>query len=288
MLGHDLRRTGRIGEAIAEFRTAHELETRPARAAEVPPPYDWHHQHNLDLLATSHQYIGQVRTAEQLMRRSFEIRSPLVIQEFNKHEWPAFLLARGRPGEALAAAQLLKASPAPIVRGIGHVMAGRALLAMERFAEAADASNLALKELRGAGPEASLAAPHLQGLQAEFLLRTGHREKAVAAFRDVRRKIRALPGPDAWSQGLFRLESIGRAAVATGAWELATETAADMLAHDPSYGGTHYLAALVADRSGNRAGMMRHLKRAAEAWREADDDFADLKDVQKRLRAPAR
>jgi len=283
MLGHDLRRVGRIGEAIAAFRKAHDLEMDPARAAEVPPEHDWHHQHNLDLLATSHQYVGQVRAAERFMRKSFETPTPLVVQELNKHEWPAFLLARERAADALAAAGMLKRSPARVVRGMGHVAAGRALLTLRRFAEAADASNLALAELRAAGAEASLAAPHLQSLQAEFLLRTGEREKAFVSFRDVRRKLRAQLGPDAWSQALFRLESIGRAASAAGAWEIAEETADDMHAHDPSYGGTQYLRALVAEQKGDRESARRYLELAAQAWRDADEDFADVVDVRTRL-----
>jgi tetratricopeptide (TPR) repeat protein len=283
MLGHDLRRVGRIDAATAAFQKAYELETDPSRAAQVPPAYDWHHQHNLDLLATSHQYVGQMGTAARFMRMSFQIPSPLVVQEFNKHEWPAFLLARGRADDARAAADVLKTSPATVVRGIGHVMTGRALLAQRRFAEAAEASNLALRELRSAGPEASLAAPYLQSLQAEFFLRTGDREKALVSFREVRRKIRALPGPDGWSQGLFRLESIGRVAVESGAWELAAETSADMMAHDASYGGTQYIAALVAEHRGDREATLRHLELADRAWRAADPDFGDVADVRGRI-----
>ncbi|MGH9349731.1 MAG: tetratricopeptide repeat protein, partial [Vicinamibacterales bacterium] len=139
MRGHDLRRTGRIHEAIAAFRTAYDLETDPARAAGVPPEHDWHHQHNLDLLAASYSYIGQVRAAEPFLRRSFDLPSPLVIQAFNKHEWPAFLLSRGRAGDALAATGALTSSSAGVVRGVGHVMAGQALLALGRIAEAAEA-----------------------------------------------------------------------------------------------------------------------------------------------------
>jgi tetratricopeptide (TPR) repeat protein len=285
MLGHDLRRLGQIRQAIAEFRKAYELETDRARIAEVPPVHDWHHQHNLDLLAASHQYIGQVRTAEHFLRTSFEIPSALVIQAFNKHEWPAFLLARGRTDEALTSARILTTSPAGLVRAVGHVMTGRALLALRRFPEVAEASNTALKELRASGPEASLAAPHLQGLQAEFFLRTGKSDKALTMFRDVRRKFRALPGPDGWSQALFHLESIGRAAVAMGAWDVAEETAADMMAHDHAYGGTQYLAALVAECKGDREAMIRHLHNAQVAWRDAEAEFAELEDVRVRLAA---
>lgn len=281
MRGHDLRRAGRTGEAIGAFRTAYDLEQK--RAADVPAEHDWHHQHNLDLLAASHQHVGQVRAAERFLQASFVTPSALVVQAFNKHEWPSFLLAIGRVHDALVAAGVLQRSPARLVRGMGHVMAGRAFLARREFEQAAAASNRALAELRAAGPEASLAAPHLQALQAEFFLRTGRRERAVTAFRDVRRAIRALPGPDGWSQGLFRLEAIGRAAVAAGAWDVAKETADDLHAHDPTYGGTHHLLALVAEQSGDRAATIRHLEIAERAWNEADPDFQSLLDVRVRL-----
>ena len=96
MAGHNLRRAGRIDEAIAEFAAADALETAYFAAEKIPVEYDWHYQHNLDLLATSYQYVGQMRKAEELFRRSFAIPSSLLVQEFNKREWPVFLLARGR------------------------------------------------------------------------------------------------------------------------------------------------------------------------------------------------
>jgi tetratricopeptide (TPR) repeat protein len=283
MRGHDLRRVGRIDEAIAAFRRAHALETDPARTDDVPPEYDWHHQHNLDLLAASHQYLGQMREAERLMRRSFAIASPLVVQEFNRHEWPAFLLALGRIDEALEAAEALTRSPAAVARGMGHVMAGRTLLSTGRIGDAAAASNRALDVFRTTGPEGSLAAPHLQALQAEILLRTGDAAAAAQRFREARRKFRALPGPDGWSQALFRLDSIGRAAVRAGAWQIAAETAADLLEHDPAYGGTQYLRALVAEHEGDHEKAGRALADAERAWRAADADYPDLLDVRARL-----
>ena len=101
MDGHNLRRAGRIDEAIAEFAAADALETAYFAAEKIPVEYDWHYQHNLDLLATSYQYVGQMTKAEALFTRSFAIPSSLLVQEFNKREWPVFLLARGRAQEAL-------------------------------------------------------------------------------------------------------------------------------------------------------------------------------------------
>src|SRR5262249_9946548 len=58
MHGHSLRRTGRVDEAIEEFRAADALETAYFKAEGVTAAHDWHYQHNLDLLATTYQYIG--------------------------------------------------------------------------------------------------------------------------------------------------------------------------------------------------------------------------------------
>jgi tetratricopeptide (TPR) repeat protein len=105
MHGHDLRRVGRIDEAIAEFAAADALEISYLKAEQIPVEYDWHYQHNLDLLGTSYQYAGQMRKTEALLRTSFAISSSSVEQELNKREWPMFLLARGRASDALDAAR---------------------------------------------------------------------------------------------------------------------------------------------------------------------------------------
>ncbi|MBI3492724.1 MAG: hypothetical protein HY047_13245 [Acidobacteria bacterium] len=60
MHGHDLRRAGRIDEAIVEFVAADALEQQYFKSEKIPAEYDWHYQHNLDLLATSYQYVGQM------------------------------------------------------------------------------------------------------------------------------------------------------------------------------------------------------------------------------------
>src|SRR5207244_1101355 len=51
MVGHDLRRAGRTEEAVVEFRKADELENQYYRSENIPARYDWHHSHNLQLLA---------------------------------------------------------------------------------------------------------------------------------------------------------------------------------------------------------------------------------------------
>src|SRR5207344_2714499 len=86
MQGHNLRRAGRVDEAIAEFEAADRLGRAYLEAEQIPVEYEWHHHHNLDLLATSYQYVGRVSEAEHVLKRACAIPSNLVVQEFTKRE----------------------------------------------------------------------------------------------------------------------------------------------------------------------------------------------------------
>ena len=271
MAGHTLRRAGRIDEAIAEFTAADALETAYFAAEKIPVEYDWHYQHNLDLLATSYQYVGQMKKAEALFTRSFAIPSTLLAQEFNKREWPVFLLARGRPQEALAAADVMAAHPSPVVSAAGHIEAARARLALRQFKDAADEGNTALRLMRGA-EGAGIAADALQAFQGEFLLRTGKPAQGRPMLEEVVRKARARPGPDAWTQALFTIEAIARAAREVGDWDLAAWAARQMLEHDPNYAGSHEALALVAEHGGDTRTSRAERTLAAKYWKNADAD----------------
>jgi tetratricopeptide (TPR) repeat protein len=279
MYGHDLRRVGRTEEAIAEFEAADALEREYFRTEQIPPEYDWHYQHNLDLLATSHQYLGQVRKAEALLKSSFALPSGLLVQEVNKREWPAFLLARGRMDDALAAARVMAAHASPVVAAAGHVEAGEALLAAGRFEQAADESNAALAALRRANEGQGLVASGLKRLQGEFFLRTDQKEKGRTILDQVARDVRALPGPDNWSQALFTLEAIARTARDVGDWDLARRMAQHMQEHDPSYAGTHYALALVEAHDGNAQAARAAFALAKKFWSKADPDLPELRRI---------
>jgi tetratricopeptide (TPR) repeat protein len=279
MLGHDLRRVGRIDEAIDEFLAADALETAYFKTEKVPIEYDWHYQHNLDLLATSYQYVGRMAKAEELLKASFGIPSVLVQQEFNKREWPVFLLSRGRAREALDAANVLAGHRSPVVSASGHVMAGEARLAMGQYQAAADEANAALRLMRDA-EGAGLVANALQQLQGEFFLRTGQRDKGRTLLEELARKVRAAPGPDAWTQALFTLDAIARAAREAGDWELAASSARHMVEHDPHYGGSHYALALIADHQGDRGKAHEEFELARRAWKNADSDLAEMQMIR--------
>ncbi len=276
MHGHELRRLGRIAEAITRFETADKLQRDYMAREKIPAEYDWHHAHNLDLLAASYQYVGQMKKAETLLRQAFNLPTNLLVQAVNKREYPAFLLARNRPGEALKAAQSLLSHPSLIVQATGHIESGFAQLAANRPADGAAASNAALRSLRSAQGGQQLVTIELEALQGEFLLRTAQREKGRQVMERAAQKWRSLPGPDAWTQSLFRLEAQARAARAVGDWALAGRMAQLMVEHDPNYAGTHYAQALVAQNSGDTATARREFDLAVKAWANADPDLPEL------------
>ena len=278
MYGHDLRRVGRTADAIREFDNAYRLELAYYAAEKLEPEMDWHHPHNLDLLATSYQHEGQMRRAEELMKRSRDLRPVTEYQASNKKEWPAFLLSRGRIDEARLAAEEMTKAKYPGARALGHLFAGQALLA-KGDVEGAD-KHLAAGEkewdaIVGRGRDS--VRPYVDKLRGAILIRRGEGEKGRELLKSIQTRLRALPGPDAWSQALFELESIAKLAREAGDWDLAEHTAKQMLDHDPSYGGSHYAMALVARHKADAAVAETHAAKMRALWNTADEDLAEMK-----------
>ena len=284
MHGHSLRRSGRVREAIAEFETSDALQRAYFASEKVAAEYDWHYQHNLDLLGASFQYTGQMKKAEAILRTSFETPSNLVVQLFNKRQWPVFLRARGRLREALDAAKALMSHPHPLVQATGHIEAGYTLLDSGQFADAGDQYNRALRILRTNPEGAPMAGAALVGLQGELALRTAQRDKGRQILEDLARRLRDAGRSDAWVQTTFALEAAARTARAVGDWELATRLAAEMLTHDPAYAGGHYAVGLAAEYNGNAAAARAALAQALKLWSGADPDLPELAEIRKRMK----
>ena len=285
MYAHNLRRVGRMTDAIAEFRKANELDDAYFKADNIAPEYDWNHHHNLDLLGTSYEYVGQMAAAEDVLRRSFDMRALSLTEELNKRAWPLFLLGRGRTADALAAANLLVGHEAALVRAMGHIVAGRVMMTMKRMPEAGREADAALTELRAAGSAANALAPDLRLLQGEFFLRTGDQEKGRAMLRTGVAELRSESDPDVWIRTLFSLEAVARAARATGDWSLASEVADQMRLHDASYAGTYYALALAAEQRGDGTAARTAYAEAVQRWREADVNLPELTQARRRLTA---
>jgi tetratricopeptide (TPR) repeat protein len=294
MHGHDLTWAGLTDQAILEFRKADELENAYYRSEHIPAEYDWHHAHNLTLLAMCYHAVGQVKTAEKLLHEVFGLPAYIDIADFNRSEWPQFLLNRGRAPEALEASQVLESSRWGLARFEGHVLAGRALLAEHRIEDAKAELSKAEQELGlrsspgqdGVQPPAgSPWAPQMETLRAEILLHEKKWEEADVLMKRVEEELRAMPGVDSWSQALFQLESVARVAREAGDWNLAEFTARKMIDQDSEYAGGHFELALAAESQGNAETATAEFATAEKLWNEADRDLPELRVLHEKLSA---
>ncbi|HKX30691.1 MAG TPA: hypothetical protein VJ302_23580 [Blastocatellia bacterium] len=290
MYGHDLRRVGRIDEAIQRFEKARQLEESYFEAEQIRSDLDWHYAHNLSLLATAYQYEGRLRETEKLLHQLFALPKHTAYFEIWGKEWPEFLLSRGRNEEALAAAGKMEQSRYAPVRSLGRALTGSALLTL-KGPEAAQASLAeAEKEWKEVVPSGALGVtpetirPYLNASRGEVLLRSGQADEGARLLKEVQRQVRAIHGPDAWIQALFRLEAIARAARNAGHWELAEYTAKQMFDHDASYAGTHYALALVAEQRGDAATARSEFAMAVKLWSRADPDLPELQHARSKLK----
>lgn len=285
MHGHGLRQTDHIDEAIVEFQRADELGTQYAATEHIPPEFDWQYHHNLDLLGAACVYAGRMRGAQGALRRSFELPSIELSQELSEKAWPAFLLARGRPADALSASRALAARPRPIVQALGHLLASRALMALQRMDDAIIEGDRARGRMQAAGAIGGVLVPDLQLTQAELLLRTGQQERGRAMMREAVAKLAADRSSDAWMQSLFGLETAARVARDAGDATLADEVAEAMQRFDDRYAGTHYALGRAAEHRGNPRAAAAAYTEAIRRWHAADEDLPELADARRRLAA---
>lgn len=281
MHGHELLRIGRTEEAIQEFLKTKELEENYYRTEKIPPQYDWHHAHNLQLLALSYQILGQVKSAEALLRRSFSLPAYTEFLDYNRRAWPEFLLNRSRFEEALEASRKLTESPSAMTRLAGHSLAGEALLGLARLEDARDELHAAERETEQLPPRVVAALPYPAVLRAGILLREKNVEQGDAALLEVVKSVRSMPGPDAWCTAIFQFETIAREAREAGDWEFAGFTAKTLMEHNPNYAGGYYAMALVARNANDTAAEARFLSSAKKFWAKADADLPELVSLQK-------
>src|SRR2546426_1980932 len=284
MRGHELRQAGRIEDAIEELRKANELENAYYRAEHIPAEYDWHHPHNLGLLAMCYQLLGQMKAAEQLLRESFSLPAHGELAEFDHRQWPEFLLARGRTQEAYEQSQILVHSPSMMARFAGHALMGRALVALNRVS-AAD-TELAMDRdalVLVTATEADRLRPYAETLRAEILLSQKKSLEGVGLMKQIQEQLRASPGPDPRSQALIQLDSIARRARETEEWALAEFTAREMIQQDPSYAGGYYDLGLVSEHQGDSVAARQGCGMGGKPWSDADKDLPELHSVRQKL-----
>ena len=273
MHGHDLRRAGRTEEAIQEFLKADELEKMYYRAENISPELDWHHAHNLQLLAMSYEALGQWKAAEAAFREAYSLPARIDLAEYNRKAWPEFLMDRGRPREALAASQELMKSKWAMARFAGHALAGRAFAAMGQMGDAKSELQLSEQESEQIHIGVLKMLQDAALLRAEILLREKNWAEGNRLMDEIEKEIGAVPGPDAWSETVFQFEYIACLAREVGDWQLVESSAQKMIRHDPSYAGGYFELGLAAEHKGDSSTAKEAFAKGKKLWSKADEDF---------------
>jgi len=275
MYGHDLMKTGRIDKAIEIFTRARKLEHEYYTNENILREYDWHHTHNTALLALSHRHMGRIGDTHKMLEDAASVKQASGRGNLYQGFLAELLVSRGTYDAALDVAKRLIASGG---RGIGHAFAARALMGLGRM----DDARQHLMEMPGGVEGKGEASIDVDLARGEFLLRTGQREAGSRILTSVLTRARRQRTPDGWIEGLFTLETIFHIARAAGDWDLARKAASLLIEHDKAYGGSQYAAALVAEHDGKGAEAAAAFAEAARLWKNADPDFALVKDLRTR------
>ncbi len=293
MYGHDLLHVHRNAEAVMQFHKAQQIEEAYYREEHIDVKYDWHHIHNQDLLSISHAFMGQMKDAEALWREAFAAPATSGLWEAYQAKWPEFLLERGRPQEALLAAQELAAGRWPVGRTMGHILAGRAYVHLNQLDQTDAELTAAEKEavqIEEVNPEPLLPHPRtypvfaLKLLKTELALRRGQQE-AEPAMRDLLLKAKeGFRSADA-TGSLFLIQLAAEDCRNLKKWDLAQFAAEQMLGFDANYAGGHYEMGMVKLQTGQVDAAHTELGKAIELWKNADSDLDELRQAKQQLAA---
>jgi tetratricopeptide (TPR) repeat protein len=289
MYGHDLRRVGRVEDAIEQFETAYKFEREIFKNDAIPAQYDWHHPHNLHLLSMAYQYQGRMKDTERLLREQAALKGGVMQDMYNRTSLIDWLLDRGRFDEVMASADSMIKEKG-YVRSRGYIYRGHVRLAKGdiKGAEQELALAAAPDTSEPAGRQSAVNLDSFESSEASYLraklyLATGLHLEGARILKKSMKEWRADYGPDGWINTLFRLEAVAKAARDLGAWDLAEYTALQMIDHDRSYGGAHYAMGLVQQQQGKTEAARKSFETAEQHWKKADPDLPELTTVRRHL-----
>lgn len=271
MYAHDLMKTGNVDEAIAQMKLTDDIERNLYKTERYESMYDWHHIHNISLLALCYQYQGRIGEAEQLVKERYETERPINREQtfYNKIGYPALLINQNRDAEALPMVMKLITAKTPGERSIGHCLLGMMQLKNSQLALARQSLKVSLAELKEAKKGknsqrlSSWLEPHPKFLAALIALSDGNdgppadREKGLVDIRKFQLSAHKQFGPDPWAEALFQLETIAQVATQLNLTDFAEESTKLLAKHDPAYPGTHFALARLATQKGDAATTRR-------------------------------
>lgn len=282
MYAHDLMKTGDVDSAIAEMKQTDAIERGLYTSEKYDPMYDWHHIHNISLLALCYQYQGRIQEAEKLVKERFEIKRPINLERtfYNKMGYPTLLITQNRDAEAAPIAVEMTTGKTPGERVIGHYLLGMIALKKNQLDQARASLKTAQTEMVEAKKEAQTdwlnawLDPHPKFLASLISLHDpAAREKGLVDIRKFQASARDQTGPDPWIEALFQLEMIAQVATQLKLNDFAEEATKVLAEHDPYYPGTHVALARIADLKGDKATADRERQLARKGWSKADAVF---------------
>jgi tetratricopeptide (TPR) repeat protein len=280
MYAHDLMKIGQVDSAINELDKADSQEETLYKTDHYKPDYDWHHAHNLNLLALCYQYQGRINKARQALRRTYALTTPGRDDWsfYTKRSYPELLISVGRISKAQPMATAMSQAAVPAERLTGHYLLGLIALRQHNMDQAiveqkaAEAELPAIRKLPYGVVDWVEAYPKF--LATLILLNDpAQRGPALDKARAFQKAARRESGPDGWAEALFQLETIASVAQQQGLTEFADESVKLMVEHDPNYPGTHYLLAQTATRNGDTETAKRELALAKQGWHQANANF---------------
>lgn len=283
MYAHDLMKTGEVEEAIFKLTTADSLERQLYLSDNYKAEFDWHHSHNISVLALCYQYQGRMQEAEALAREKFHMPRPVSPERtfYNRMSLPELLIAQRREAEALPLTETMQRAKTPGERLMGHFFEGIIHLKTNDLAQAraslkaSEAEMDVVREKHPTGWMISWLEPYPEYLSALIALTDpATRDKGMKSVRAFQQKAHKQFGPDPWIEALFQLETIADLAYQLQLTDLFEESAKLLAAHDPAYPGTHLALARLADGKGDRATAEREWFLAGQGWAKADEPFA--------------
>jgi len=245
MYAHVLPRLGKWQEALAQLRSADELQREYFNRG-IPPVEEWHHGHNIHLMGSVQLRLGNDAEAERLLKEAFYLEVRSLRDGRFTDPWLEYLLLRGRNEEALRAAREAQHRPLALARFIGSVRAAEALLALNRIEEARREyeqakthmatfrSDVANHPMFGAQPR-SWEESLLEPLEAQLALVGPNPQEGEAALLKHADGYLGETGFDGWVTGLFRLEQLAGVAQRAGKPQLARALLERIQKIDPEY-----------------------------------------------------
>ena len=289
MYAHDLMKTGRVSEAIEKFNYAFSLEKKKYETEQMPAHYDWHHQHNMELLAYCYQYKGQFKQAEEIFSKLDTLKAfvPRMEGRIRKGH-PYFYLQNNQPEKAMVLAKPLTNSPEAtnqymgnFIEGLAHVFQKNGPAALQNYQKMLHiVDSMKNSDIQqGMRPADAEEAYNYMYARAGIvnmgagLLKDAYDTTLLKKMKGIQATLLKQTGPDPWIDALYFLQMLTQLSMKTGNLQLAETSANNMVLHDPEYPGSYWLLAQIKKLQGDTKTSNSNLEKAKHLFKDADEDL---------------